>query len=54
MRIIFSAFCVYTVSKTPPFYIMNKLAKNEPILLLFGVQKEILHKKIVNLTTLPE
>ena len=29
---------ILCVSKTPPFYICNNSAKNEPILIIFGVQ----------------
>jgi len=48
---------MYTVSKKrPPVYILNNSAKNEPILLIFGVQNrvEISHQKIINnVATLP-
>jgi len=43
---------MYTVSQKtpPPFYILNNLAKNESILIIFGVQnpEEISHQKIRN------
>jgi len=47
---------IYTVSKTPTVYISNKLSKNEPILITFGVQnlEEISHQKIINSSTSPE
>ena len=43
--------CLYDVSqKPPPFYTLNNSAKNEPILIIFGLQnsEEILYRKIIN------
>ena len=42
--------------KTPPLYILNNSAKNEPILIMFGVQihEKISHQIIRNSSTSPE
>jgi len=42
--------------KTPPFHVLNNSAKNELILIIFGVQnpEKILHQKIGNSPTSPE
>jgi len=44
------------LKKRPDFYILNNLAKNEPIFIVFGVQnpEEISHHKIKNSHTSPE
>jgi len=44
-----TAYLIHCVSKTPP-YVLNNSAKNEPILIIFGVQNQekISHQIIRN------
>jgi len=44
------------LKKRPPFNILNNSAKNETILIVFGIQnlEEISHRKTINSLTSPE
>jgi len=49
-------FLNYVSKNIPRFYILSNSAKNEPMLIIFGVQNpdEISHEKVVNSSTSPE
>jgi len=58
---VYLGFCFLTdfiirCLKNVPFYILNNSAKNEPILIIFGVlnTEDISHKKIIKSLTSPE